>query len=99
MLQPIHFMLWWKGEMMGVTWMSLDQLATPKRLGGAPILESDLEMHLMARRFALLRIYVNKINHGYMMQYFVEHEGLVHGKTKIQASWWSLLNGSIPLKI
>ena len=34
-----------------------------------------------------------------MMQYFIEHEGLVHGKTKIQASWWSLLNESIPLKI
>ena len=29
-----------------------------------------------------------------MMQYFIEHEGLVHGKTKIQASRWSLLNGS-----
>ena len=34
-----------------------------------------------------------------MMQYFIEREGLVSGKTKIQALWWTLLNGFIPLKI
>ena len=38
---------------MGVAWISLDYLATPKQLGGVAIL--DLEMHLMARGFALLR--------------------------------------------
>ena len=32
---------------------------------------------------------IDKLNHGYL---FIEHDGLVHGKTKIQASWWSLLN-------
>ena len=46
-------MLWRKGEAIGVTWISWDHLATPKRLGGATILE--LEMHLMACRVALLR--------------------------------------------
>ena len=98
MLQPIRFMLWRKGEMMGVTWISWDHLATPKRLGGAAIL--NLEKHLMARRFALLRDICQQDQPWIsMMQYFIEHEGLVHGKTKIQASWWSLLNGSIPLKI
>ena len=34
-----------------------------------------------------------------MMLYFIEHERLVHGKTKIQASWRPLLDGYIPLKI
>ena len=53
LLQPLQFMLWWKGEKMGVTWISLDHLATPKRLGGATIW--DLEMHVMTRIFALLR--------------------------------------------
>ena len=97
-LQPIRFMLWRKGEMKGVTWISWDHLATPKRLGGAGIL--NLEMHLMARRFALLRDVCQQDQPWIsMMQYFIEHEGLVHGKTKIRASWWSLLNGSIPLKI
>ena len=38
-LQPIRFMLWRKGEMMGVTWISWDHLVTPKRLGGATILD------------------------------------------------------------
>ena len=52
MLQPIRFRLWWNGEMMGVTWISWEHLAvTPKRLGGATIL--DLEMHLMASRSTL----------------------------------------------
>ena len=45
MLQPLQFMLWQKGETMGVTWISWDHLATPKRLGSAIIL--DLKMHLM----------------------------------------------------
>ena len=79
---------------MGVTWISWDHLATPKRLGGATIL--DLEMHLMARNFALLQDICQKGQPWIsMMQYFIEHEGLVHGKTKIQASWWPLLNGII----
>ena len=84
--------------MIGVTWISWDPLATPKRVGGAAIL--DLEMHLMARRFALLRDICQQDQPWIsMMHYFIEHQGLVHGETKIQASWWSLLNGSIPLKI
>ena len=37
---------------MGATWISWNRLATLKQLGGVTIL--DLEMHLMARRFALL---------------------------------------------
>ena len=52
-LQPIRFMLWQKGEMMGATWISWDHLTTPKRIGGAIIL--DLENYWMARKFALLR--------------------------------------------
>ena len=54
-------------------------------------------MHMMARRFALLGD-MCKPDHP-MMLYFIEHEGLMHEKTKIQASWWPLLNGCIPLKI
>ena len=37
---------------MRVTWISWNYLATHKWLGGAAIL--DLEMHLMAHKFALL---------------------------------------------
>ena len=38
---------------MGATWISEDHLATPKWLACATIL--DLEMYLMAHRFALLQ--------------------------------------------
>ena len=73
-------------------------MATPKQLGGAAIL--NLEMHLMAHRFPLLRDmcqqYKLQIS---MMQYFIEHDRLVIGKTKIQAPWWTLLHVCIPLKI
>ena len=69
---------------MGVTWISWDYLATPKRLGGASIL--DLEMHLMARRFALLRdIWQQNQPWISILQYFIEHEGLAQVKTNIQA--------------
>ena len=46
-------MLCRKGEMTGVKWISWDHLATAKWLSGDAIL--NLEMHLMARGFALLR--------------------------------------------
>ena len=73
MLQPIRFMLWRKGEMKGVTWISWDHLATPKRLGGVGIL--NLEMHLMAHRFALLQDVCQQDQPWIsMMQYFIEHE-------------------------
>ena len=86
MLQPIRFMLWRKGEMMGVTWISWDHLATPKRLGGAAIL--NLEKHLMARRFALLRDICQQDQPWIsMMQYFIELEGLVHGKEKLRSQF------------
>ena len=52
LLQALWFMLWQMGEMMGIIWISTNHFATPKRLGGVAIL--DLEMYLMARRFALL---------------------------------------------
>ena len=55
-------------------------------------------MYLMARRFALLRDICQQDQPWIsMMQYFIdsEHEGLVHGKTMIQASWWPLFNGCI----
>ena len=80
MLQPIRFMLGRKGELMGGTWILWDHLATPKRLGGATIL--DLEMHLVAHGFALLRGVCQQDQPWIsMMQYFIEHEGLVHGNT------------------
>ena len=77
-------------------------MATPKRLGGATIL--NLDVHLMAWQFSLLRDMWSDMCRRYqtwicLMQYFMEYEGLMHGITKIHASWWHLLNGSIPLKI
>ena len=66
----------------GVTWIEWHHLATPKQLGGATIL--DLDRHLTTQRFALLRdMYEQDQPWISMMQYFIEHEGLVHGKTKI----------------
>ena len=44
--QPLWFMLWRKGETIGVAWISWDNLVTPKRLGGVAIL--NLVMNLMA---------------------------------------------------
>ena len=54
--------------------MSRDHLATTKQLGGATIL--NLEMHLMAHRFALLR-YMCQEDRPWisMMHYFIEHKG------------------------
>ena len=46
-LQPLRFMLWRKKDKQGVSWVSWDRLATPKRLGGAALLNVD--MHLMAQ--------------------------------------------------
>ena len=98
MLQPLRFMLWRKKDRRGVAWVSWEHLATPKRLGGVTIL--NLDMHLMARRFSLLRDMCRQDQPWVcMMQYFIENAGFIHGKTKIKASWWHLLNGSINLKV
>ena len=34
-----------------------------------------------------------------IVQYFIENEGITHGRKFIKASWWQLLNGCIPLRI
>ena len=71
LVQPCQFMLWRKEETMGVTWISWDHLATLKRLGGVAIL--DLEMHLMARGFALLQDMCQQDQPWiFMMQYFIK---------------------------
>ena len=58
------------------------------------------EIHSMSHIFALLRDMCKQYQQCIsLMQYFTEHEGWVHGKTKIQASWRWLVNGCIPLKI
>ena len=76
----------------------MDHLATPKRLRAAALLNVD--MHLMARRFSLLRDMCRQDQPWVcIMQYFIEKDGLMHGTTKINASWWHLVNGSIPLNI
>ena len=88
-LQPLRFMLWRKGETAIVTWILWDHLAIPKWSRVVALLY--LEMHMVAYRFALLWYLCQQYKPWRsMMEYFIEHEilRLVHGKTKIQASWW-----------
>ena len=83
---------------MGITWVAWNHLATPKRLGGTGIL--NLSKHMMARRFSLLQDMCSKSQPWISIaQYFIENKGLTHGRTKIEASWWQLLNGCISLRI
>ena len=52
-LQPLRCTLWQKKNRRGITWVSWDHVATSKQLGGVAIL--NLDVHLMARQFSLLR--------------------------------------------
>ena len=97
-LQPLRYLLWKKRDKMGITWVAWNHLATPKRLGGTGIL--NLSKHMMARRFSLLQDMCSESQPWISIaQYFIENKGFTHGRTKIEASWWQLLNGCISLKI
>ena len=50
---------------MGITWVVWNQLATPKCLGGAGIL--DLFIHIMARRFHYCKTCDHTHNHEYLL--------------------------------
>ena len=56
----------------------------------------NLSKHMMARRFSLLQdMCSNSQSWISIAQYFIEKKALTHGRTKIEASWWQLLNGCI----
>jgi hypothetical protein len=76
-------MLWGKKDKQGITWASWDRVATY-----CGSFECGY-IYLMTPRFSLLRD---------MCQRHVS-DGLMHGKTKINASWWHLVNSSIALNI
>ena len=47
---PMYFMLWKRKHTSGILWMAWDHLCTPKRLGGAALL--NLYDHMAAHRFS-----------------------------------------------
>ncbi|MCO5597147.1 hypothetical protein L7F22_051222 [Adiantum nelumboides] len=92
--QPIRFMLWKKrSNKPGLTWVSWKLISTPKRLGGAALL--DVWVHLLARRWTLLQaMCVDSQPWIDMVIAFLEDVGIVQGKTRIAASWWDVVNAS-----
>lgn len=97
--QPIRFMLWKKrSNKPGLAWVSWKHITTPKRLGGAALL--DVWVHLIARRWTLLQaMCVDSQPWIDMIIAFLEDVGIVQGKTRIAAPWWDVLNASQSVRV
>ena len=53
----------------------------------------------MARRFNLLKgMCIGTQPWAEIIRYFVEKVGIYHGKTRITASWWHVVNSTRPFK-
>ena len=77
---------------IGISWVSWLHICTPKHLGGAGLL--NLEDHLVARRFSLLKEMCSCSQPWVeIICYFVEKAGIQHGKTKIR-TWWHVINST-----
>ena len=95
--RALKYTLWKKESRLGISWISWSHICTPKRLGGAALL--NLEDHMIARRFSLLKgMCLGSQPWGEIMCYFVEKVGIQHGKTKITTSWWHVINSTRPFK-
>ena len=92
-------MLWKKkGNRLGQVWISWQHVTTPKRMGGAALL--DLNFHMASLRFSLLQaLCVQSHPWTDIAKFFIEETGISHGRTVIHVSWWHVLNSSRPLTI
>ena len=91
--RALRYTLWKKESNIGISWVSWLHICTPKHLGGAGLL--NLEDHLVARRFSLLKEMCSGSQPwAEIICYFVEKVGIQHGKTKIRTSWWHVINST-----
>lgn len=67
-------------------------------MGGAALL--DVRLHMVARRWALFQdMCLQKQPWAFMARDLIELEGLSHGRTRVQASWWDIVNAAHPVRI
>ena len=91
--RSLKYTLWKKESRLGMSWVSWNNICTPKRLGGVALL--NLEDHMVARRFNLLKgMCIGTQPWAEIIRYFVEKVGIYHGKTRISTSWWHVINST-----
>jgi hypothetical protein len=95
--RTLKYTLWKKEFKIGINWVSWTHICTPKHLGGAGLL--NLEDHMVARRFSLLKeLCLGSQPWAEIICYFVEKVGIQCGRTKIETSWWHIINSTRSFK-
>ena len=89
--KSMRFLLWKRKDKKGIAWMAWDHICTPKRLGGAALL--NLYEHMVARRFTFLKsMFEGNQPWTEIMVFYLEKKGIKLGRTKVTTSWWNVVN-------
>ena len=95
--QSMRSLLWAKKGKHGISWLAWDHICTPKRLGGAALL--NVYEHMVARRFSLLiSMFGNTQPWVEMVIFFIERIGIKFGKVKVETHWWNVVNSKRQVK-
>ena len=95
--QSMRSLLWKKKGKDGISWLAWDHICTPKRLGGATLL--NVYEHMVARRFSLLiAMFANTQPWIEMVIFFIERIGIKFGNVRVQTHWWNVVNSKRQVK-
>ena len=95
--QSMRMLLWKRKGKSALSWLAWDHVCTPKRLGGASIL--NLYEHMVARRFTFIRFMFEGVQPWTeMVAYFIEKNGIKLGNMKVEANWWNVINSDRDVK-
>ena len=96
--QSMRSLLWKKKGKDGISWLAWDHICTPKRLGGATLL--NVYDHMVAERFSLLiAMFANTQPWIEMVIFFIERIGIKFGNVRVQTHWWNVVNSEMHKKI
>ena len=84
-------LLWKKNGKSALLWLAWDHVCTPKRLGGASIL--NLYEHMVAHLFTFIQFMFEGVQPWIeMVTYFIEKTGINLGNITVEANLWNVIN-------
>ena len=90
-------LLWKRKGKSALSWLAWDHVCTPKRLGGASIL--NLYEHMVARRFTFIRFMFEGVQPWTeILAYYIEKNGIKLGSMKVEANWWNVISSDRDVK-
>ncbi len=89
--KPMRQLLWKKKGYNGISWIAWDHVCTPKRLGGAALL--NVFEHMVARRVSMLKfMFEGSQPWTEMMAFFIRKLGIKFGNMQVEMNWWNVVN-------